>query len=144
MEDLGIVDSLAQLSFLVMGELGQVAGENGLSLIQLRLLGVLRDRTPGMRELATHLGLDKSSMTGLVDRAERRGLLRRDPSPHDGRAVQVSLTEEGQELARALTADADRRIKALTEGLTDAQQTQLSRLASTLLAATSSQRVKTQ
>ena len=136
MEDLGIVDSLAQLSFLVMGELGQLAGENGLSLIQLRLLGVLRDRTPGMRELATHLGLDKSSMTGLVDRAERRGLLRRDPSPHDGRAVQVSLTKEGQELARVLTADADRRIKALTEALTEAQRTQLSRLASTLLAGT--------
>jgi DNA-binding MarR family transcriptional regulator len=136
MEDLGIVDSLAQLSFLVMGELGQLASENGLSLIQLRLLGVLRDRTPGMRELATHLGLDKSSMTGLVDRAERRGLLRRDPSPHDGRAVQVSLTKEGHELARSLTADADRRLMALTEGLTEAQRAQLSRLASTLLAGT--------
>jgi DNA-binding MarR family transcriptional regulator len=134
MEDLGIVDSLAQLSFLVMGELGQLAGENGLSLIQLRLLGVLRDRTPGMRELATHLGLDKSSMTGLVDRAEKRGLLRRDPSPHDGRAVQVSLTEQGHELARVLTADADRRIRALTTSLTEAQQAQLSRLVSTLLA----------
>jgi DNA-binding MarR family transcriptional regulator len=135
-EDLGIVDSLAQLSFLVQGVLSQVASENGLSLIQLRLLGVLRDRTPAMRELAKHLGLDKSSMTGLVDRAERRGLLGRSPSPHDGRAVQVSLTKEGQELARALTADADRRIKALTEHLTDAQRSQLSLLASTVLAGT--------
>jgi DNA-binding MarR family transcriptional regulator len=134
MEDLGIVDSLAQLSFLVMGELSQLASENGLSLIQLRLLGVLRDRTPGMRELAKLLGLDKSSMTGLVDRAERRGLLGRSPSPHDGRAVQVSLTEAGHELARALTADADRRIKALTGHLTDTQRSQLSLLASTVLA----------
>jgi hypothetical protein len=88
--DLGIVDSLAQLSFLVQGVLGKVAAEHGLSIVQLRLFGVLRDREPGMQELARHLGLDKSSMTGLVDRAERRGLVRRAPAPHDRRAVLVS------------------------------------------------------
>ncbi|MCF3961123.1 MarR family winged helix-turn-helix transcriptional regulator [Streptomyces fuscigenes] len=131
--DLGIVDSLAQLSFVVQAALGKVAAGHGLSVIQLRLLGVLRDREPGMQELARHLGLDKSSMTGLVDRAERRGLVRRDPSPHDGRAVRVSLTEEGHGLARELTAEADRRILALTGALDDAQRTRLSVLASTLV-----------
>ena len=131
--DLGIVDALAQLSFRVQGVLGQVAAEHGLSIIQLRLLGVLRDRRPGMQELAWYLGLDKSSMTGLVDRAERRGLVRRAPSPHDGRAVQVSLTTEGQELARTITAVAGHRIHALTEDLGDAQRAQLSLLASMLV-----------
>jgi DNA-binding MarR family transcriptional regulator len=132
--DLGIVDGLAQLSFLVQGALGQIATEHGLSVIQLRLLGVLRDRTPGMRELARHLGLDKSSMTGLVDRAERRDLVRRTPAPHDGRAVQVSLTPQGRELTRVCTAAVDDRIHALTACLTDPQRSQLSRLISTLLA----------
>lgn len=133
--DLGIVDSLAQLSFLVQGTLGQVAAEHGLSIIQLRLLGVLRDREPGMQELARHLGLDKSSMTGLVDRAERRGLVRRAAAPHDGRAVRVSLTEEGHELVRAGAADVARRVGALTEHLTDTQRSQLSTLASAVVAA---------
>ncbi|GHF33280.1 hypothetical protein FHX82_005262 [Amycolatopsis bartoniae] len=50
-----------------------VAAEHELSVVQLRLLGVLRDRRPGMLELGAHLGLDKSSMTGLVSRAEKRG-----------------------------------------------------------------------
>src|SRR6266849_6259005 len=103
--DLGIADGLAQLSFLVQHELGQIAAQHGLSIIQLRLLGVLRDRTPGMQELARHLGLDKSSMTGLVDRAERRGLVRRIPAPHDGRVIQVSMTEWGHELARTCTVE---------------------------------------
>ncbi|MFC1420031.1 MarR family winged helix-turn-helix transcriptional regulator [Streptacidiphilus cavernicola] len=131
--DLGIVDSLVQLSFLVQGVLGQVATEHGLSVIQLRLLGVLRDREPGMQELARHLGLDKSSMTGLVDRAERRGLVRRAASPHDGRAVRVSLTEEGRALGRTITADAARRTHALTADLSDQQRSQLSLLATLLV-----------
>ncbi|MGW2072201.1 MarR family winged helix-turn-helix transcriptional regulator [Streptomyces sp. NPDC001953] len=133
-EDLGIVDSLAQLSFLVQAALGKVAAEHGLSIIQLRLLGVLRDRTPGMQELARHLGLDKSSMTGLVDRAERRELVRRTASPHDRRAVLVSLTPQGHELARQGAAEADRQIRALAAHLTDAQRSRLSRLASALVA----------
>jgi len=133
--DLGIVDGLVQLSFLVQGVLGQVAGEHGLSIVQLRLLGVLRDRTPGMLELARHLGLDKSSMTGLVDRAERRGLVRRATDPHDGRAVQVSLTSEGQRLAGVCTADAGRRIQDLTSELSDSRRSQLSLLASAVVAA---------
>jgi DNA-binding MarR family transcriptional regulator len=128
------VDALAQLSFLVQGTLGKVATEHGVSIIQLRLLGVLRDREPGMQELARHLGLDKSSMTGLVDRAERRGLVRRAAAPHDGRAVHVSLTAQGHDLADDAAADADRQIHALTEGLTDVQRTQLSQLASILVA----------
>jgi DNA-binding MarR family transcriptional regulator len=131
--DLGIVDGLAQLSFLVQGVLGKVAAERGLSIVQLRLFGVLRDGEPGMQELARHLGLDKSSMTGLVDRAERRGLVRRAPAPHDKRAVRVSLTEQGQELAREAAADAGRRIQALTAHLTDGQRSQLSLLASALV-----------
>src|SRR3954462_10769404 len=71
------VDVLVQLSFLVQGVLGRIAAEHDLSLTQVRLLGILRDRRPGMLELARHLGLDKSSMTGLVARAEKRGLVRR-------------------------------------------------------------------
>ena len=132
-QDLGIVDGLVQLSFLVQGVVGQVAAEHGLSIVQLRLLGVLRDRTPGMQELARHLGLDKSSMTGLVDRAERRDLVRRAPAAHDGRAVRVSLTDQGHELTTACTSAVGRRVHALTATLTDDQRSRLSLLASTLV-----------
>ena len=72
--DLSLVDALAQLSFLVHNALAEIAGEYDLSIIQMRLLGVLRDREPTMNALGRHLGLDKSSISGLVDRAQRRGL----------------------------------------------------------------------
>src|ERR1700746_1550700 len=94
-QQLSPVDGLAQLSFVVQGMLERRAAEHNLSIIQARLLGVLRDRTPTMNELARILGLDKSSVSGLVDRAERRGLVARIPSTAGRRSVLVRRTDGG-------------------------------------------------
>lgn len=95
----GLVDALVQAAFLVMGVLTRVAAEHELSLTQLRVLGVLRDRRPRMAQLAEHLGLDKSSVSGLIERAERRGLVERLPSAEDARATEVAITGAGRRLA---------------------------------------------
>ncbi|MGW7257372.1 MarR family winged helix-turn-helix transcriptional regulator [Streptomyces sp. NPDC054834] len=78
---LDTVDAPVQLSFQIHLMLPATGAEHDLSVIRIRLLGVLRDRQAGTLELAGHLGLDKSSMTGLVTRAEKRGLVSRAPSP---------------------------------------------------------------
>src|SRR5579862_7310644 len=75
--ELSTVDGLAQLSFLIHRALERRAAERDMSIIQMRLLGVLRDRRPTINELGRLLGLDKSSVSGLVDRAQRRGLVAR-------------------------------------------------------------------
>lgn len=130
---LDTVDGLVQLSFLIQGVLSAVGGAHDLSIIQIRLLGVLRDRQAGMLELGRHLGLDKSSMTGLVSRAEKRGLVLRAPSPRDGRAVLVSLTPLGRRLTEQCAAEVTRRVMALTDRLTAAQLGHLTDLTSALL-----------
>ncbi|MEU6155659.1 MarR family transcriptional regulator [Actinosynnema sp. NPDC047251] len=79
--------------------LTRIGSEHDLSLTQLRVLGLLRDRRPRMAELAAFLGLDKSTMSGLVERAERRGLVARGKSAEDRRAVDVFITPAGRELA---------------------------------------------
>ena len=94
-----LVDALARTAFTVMGVLTRVGAENDLSLTQLRVFGILRDRRLRMKGLADHLGLDKSTMSGLVQRAERRGILERGTSPGDGRAVEVFMTAAGLALA---------------------------------------------
>ena len=128
-------DGLAQLSFLIQGILERRAREHDLSVIQIRLLGVLRDRMPTMNELARLLGLDKSSVTGLVDRAERRGLVVRVPSTADRRAVLVSLTDHGRSLASAGAARFDADISRLLQRLPPSDRGALSRLISRLLVA---------
>src|SRR3954453_7950752 len=97
-----VMDRLVQVSFTVMALLSRAAAAHDLSLTQLRALAILRDRTPKMAELADYLGLDPSSVTGLIDRAVKRGLVRREAGDDDGRAVRVGLTEQAHRLAGEL------------------------------------------
>src|SRR5580692_604266 len=94
-----LIDALVRASFAVTAVLNRVGAEHDLSLTQVRVLGILQDRRVKMSELADYLGLDKSTISGLVDRAEKRGLLQREPNPVDGRAVDVFLTAAGAQLA---------------------------------------------
>ena len=129
------VDGLAQLSFLVMGMLERRVAEHDLSIAATRLLGVLRDREPTMNELARLLGLDKSSVTGLVDRAERRGLVARVPSPADRRSVRVKLTADGRSLVTAAAARFAADVCAVLDRLPPRDRAALDRIVSRLLVA---------
>jgi MarR family transcriptional regulator, organic hydroperoxide resistance regulator len=100
-EQAELIDVLVQSAFMTMALLSSLAADNDLSLTQLRALAILRDRRVRMSALADFLGLDRSTMSGLVERAEKRGLVARAPDPSDGRAVEVFLTSEGAELADA-------------------------------------------
>jgi len=125
----GLVDALARAAFTTMAVLTKAAADNDLSLTQLRVLAILRDRRLRMTALAGYLGLEKSTMTGLVDRAEKRRLLQRAPSASDGRAVDVFLSPEGAELAGRLTTDIVHALSPLTSKLAPAER----RLLQTLL-----------
>jgi MarR family transcriptional regulator, lower aerobic nicotinate degradation pathway regulator len=127
--DLGIVDALVQMSFLIQGTLTKYAAAHDLSLIQTRLLGVLRDREPTMQGLSKLLNLDKSSITGLVDRAEHRGLVRRRPADDDRRSIRVSLAPSGRQLVDAVADAVAVDIRSATASLSGEEQQQLSLLA---------------
>ncbi len=133
--DLGLVDALAQLSFAVQGALGRITALHDLSIVQARLLGILRDRSPTINELARFLQLDKSSVTGLVDRAQDRGFVRRIPSAHDGRSVQVTITAAGKRLVDRATVDFEAEIALLVADLNPAQRARLSVTASHVVVA---------
>ena len=130
---LNIIDGLAQLAFVIHGLLELRAAEHDLSITQARLLGVLRDRTPAMNELARLLGLDKSSVTGLVDRAERRGLVARIPSADDKRAVLVGLTGQGRSLVTQAAARFGADLTAMLDALPPSDRDALSAIVSRLL-----------
>jgi DNA-binding MarR family transcriptional regulator len=133
--ELSPVDGLAQLSFLVHRMLERRASEYELSIIQTRLLGVLRDRRPTINELGRMLGLDKSSVSGLVERAERRGLVARAPSPADGRSVLVGLTDGGRSLVSAAASRFEDDVAELLEHLSSSDRRALTGLVSRLLVA---------
>jgi DNA-binding MarR family transcriptional regulator len=131
-----LLDGLVQTSFAVTAVLSRVAAEHDLSLTQLRLIAILRDRQAlRMSELATYLGLDRSTLSGLVDRAEARGLMARSPSASDGRATDVALTTEGHELAQRGQLAVAAALEPLTTRITAPDRRRLAALLQKLLAA---------
>jgi DNA-binding MarR family transcriptional regulator len=129
----GLVDALVHAAFVTMAVLTKAGAANDLSLTQLRVLAILRDRRLRMTALADYLGLEKSTMTGLVDRAEKRGLLERAPHTTDGRAVEVFLSPAGAQLAGRLSADVARSLSAVTHELAPADRHRLQALLERLL-----------
>ena len=117
-----------------MAVLSRIAAGHDLSLTQLRVIAILRDRRVRMSELADYLGLDKSTISGLVDRAEKRGLLRRAPNPLDGRSVDVLLTSAGMELAERGATQIARAMSPMTSALTAAEKHRLTALLERMLA----------
>jgi MarR family transcriptional regulator, lower aerobic nicotinate degradation pathway regulator len=121
-------DALVQISFALMAVLTEVAAEHDLSLTQVRVLGILRDREPTMADLATFTGLERSTVSGLIDRAAQRGLVTKTADLHDGRSVRVTLTESARGLVPEVTAAIGDRVKPLIGELSTSEQKRLTAL----------------
>ncbi|WP_205215152.1 MarR family winged helix-turn-helix transcriptional regulator [Amycolatopsis albispora] len=125
---IGVVAGLVRSAFLVNAVYAESGREHGVTPQQGQLLCVLMAGPRGMSELGGMLGLAKSSLTGLVDRSVRNGLVRREPDPADTRAVRVALTEHGRVLAAEFYAETCRRVERLTDGLDTAEREVLGKL----------------
>jgi DNA-binding MarR family transcriptional regulator len=130
---LGVVPALVRSTFLVNAVYAESAREHGLTSQQGQLLCVLMGRPYGMGELGAVLGLAKSSLTGLVDRSERNGLVQREQDPEDARGVRVSLSKRGEQLAAAFYAETCRRIDELPKGFGDDEREALDGLLSRIV-----------
>ncbi|MFE7842923.1 MarR family winged helix-turn-helix transcriptional regulator [Streptomyces sp. NPDC057474] len=88
------------------------------------------------RQLSATLMLTTGGMTGRLDKLERADLLRRSPDPHDRRALQVTLTDEGLRLIdEAVGAGLAVQTEALSH-LNDEQAGQLADLLRMLVVGT--------
>jgi DNA-binding MarR family transcriptional regulator len=73
----------------------------GLTGMQATALWMLRDPLP-MRDFANSMSCDPASATGIADRLESKGLLRREPDPEDRRGRIAMLTPEGRKVRRRI------------------------------------------
>jgi len=88
-----------------------------------------------LNELNDHVLLSQSSLSRLVDRLEKRGLVERMPAPDDGRGVLLKLTDEGAALQKEIGREHVRDIAELVgPALTAAEQRELLRLTEKLRA----------
>ncbi len=100
-----------------------------LSLRQLSALSVIEDETTTLGDVARRLMVTPAVVTGLIDRLERRGYVRRVSGGSDRRRVHLALTEEGraassfvedhlvQEIAQRMASYGPSEIRDLERGL---------------------------
>ncbi|TAK70808.1 MAG: MarR family transcriptional regulator [Actinomycetota bacterium] len=87
------------------------------------VLAVLADsEQPTQLALGRVVGVDKTTLTAVLDRLERNGLVRRRPDPHDRRVRIPEVTDAGRGVVRRVeVARADREAEAV-DGLSAAEQ----------------------
>jgi DNA-binding MarR family transcriptional regulator len=135
-------ESLFRAQVAVMRKLQAGPAFKTLALNEYDVLFTLSRCPPGwlrLNELNDHVLLSQSSLSRLVERLEKRGLVQRLPAPDDGRGIRIQLTEAGWELQKQIGRKHVRDIAALVSpALTAAEQQELLRLTEKLRASVAS------
>ena len=94
---------LVKFFYAQRDHLPSATDELGLSAAQCHVLHLIEPDHPlPMGRLATTLACDPANVTGLVDRLETRGFVRRKPSKEDRRVKVLELTAAGGQLRAQL------------------------------------------
>ena len=108
-----------RLSVLRLARRIRQRADTGLTPSQLSALATI-ERHGAMHptSLGHHERISKSSVTRLLVNLEAQGQIRRLPDPADGRSTFVDLTDEGRDLLRTFSVQADaflaRQVEALS------------------------------
>jgi MarR family 2-MHQ and catechol resistance regulon transcriptional repressor len=115
--------TLVETYFAFLDKDAAVARANGLTSSQFDVIATLGN-TPGMtcRELSEKTLVTKGTLTGVLDRLQARGLVRRSPSRTDRRSIHVQLTARGDELFRRVFPRAVATLRPYFERALDARQ----------------------
>jgi DNA-binding MarR family transcriptional regulator len=98
----------------------KLATAHGVTVPQLScLLRVVEAGPATLKALAREVDLSSSTLVGIVDRLEAKGLVRRERSTSDRRQVLISATEEGIALASTSPPPLQDRLAESLDSLPD-------------------------
>lgn len=115
-----IVDAAASVAETWNEKTNNWLRERQITFMQFKAILLLNEKeTQTLSQLSDGLSRTRCSITGLVDRLEGKGLVRRRRSRKDRRLVYVSLTAKGRELAVELMEKVAPEISRLGEMIMD-------------------------
>lgn len=114
---------------LLMKEARNVLQPYGLTEAQFNILMLLKHQCTNGRMNQTELGrmllVNRSNVTGLIDRMEQAGLVRRIPDAVDRRVHQIEMTETGRETLESCEQVYYRRIEDVMSKLSPERRDRL-------------------
>jgi DNA-binding MarR family transcriptional regulator len=102
------VTSLMRAHQLVLAEVDAIVKPYGLTFARYEALVLLVFSRTGalpLSKIGERLQVHPTSVTNIVDRLEKSGLVARKPNPNDGRGVLAEITEQGRLVVEKATAD---------------------------------------
>ena len=101
MKNGSVILELQRATHATLHLLGSLLADLGLTPSEINALGNLGRHDSGLTvsELGAAVGSRPATLTGVLDRLERRGLIARRARPGDRRSVLVELTPEGSRAA---------------------------------------------
>ena len=116
MTDRSVIAALEAAVHRVLDHLAAELSDLGLRQAEINVLAQLEPGTPrSVGELAASTGQRPSTLTGVLDRLEKRRLVRRRVNPADRRSFTIALTAGGNRMAtrvHAVFATLDERVLA--------------------------------
>ena len=107
-DEMRAVTSLMRAQQVVLGELDELLKPHGLTFARYEALVLLTFSRKGslpLGKMGSRLQVHPTSVTSIVDRLERDGLVRRRTHPEDRRTVLAEITEAGRAVVKRATAD---------------------------------------
>jgi DNA-binding MarR family transcriptional regulator len=132
--DVDLASALVQTMHRLQDLHAETSRPLGLTPQQAHLVCVLITGPLGMTELSRILNIERSSLTSMVDRLERRDLVARVANPADRRACRIELTAAGKDLADQCHDAIVDRIRELTADLPATTRANLTTTLQSLLA----------
>jgi DNA-binding MarR family transcriptional regulator len=100
--------------------------EEPVNVRELSVLLLLEGREPeSQQQAAGRLGVDRTTMVGLLDALEGKGLVARQPDPADRRRNVVVVTASGRKALKKAKAASDEAERELLAGLSATESRQL-------------------
>jgi MarR family transcriptional regulator, organic hydroperoxide resistance regulator len=93
------------------------------------LLYVYRKSSANMTEIADYLGAPLNTVTGIVSRLEKRGVIKRVRDVVDKRVVTIVISEEGKDFLAKQLKELERYYKLFMETVTEEEKLVLFRIA---------------
>ena len=101
----------------------RLAQSAGLTAVQFRVLQLVAERgTCTAKEIATRMRVSQATVTSLIDKLVRQGMVRREKSQVDRRQVNIVLTEHGHETVDAAPDPLQQRYVRKFEAMEDWEQ----------------------
>jgi MarR family transcriptional regulator, organic hydroperoxide resistance regulator len=118
---------------LIAAYLDHALSQPRVTQAEAHVLARLHRRGPtSIADLQREFGHKRSTLTGVIDRLERRGFVRREINQADRRSFVIHLTRQGQAAARRVTAVLDRLERHIQARLTERDITGLEAVAAAL------------